>query len=168
MGEDVALGQAPVLAGGRNSAGVETLFLDQLAHRRRLGYRRRAAAGSDLRDGLDGRFGHGLDRRFGHDLFGRARRGAGAFLGNAAEQRPDLDVGARLGRDLGKHARGLGVDLERHLVGLELDQGLVHGDDIAGRLKPFGDGRLGDRFAKSGNDDVGGHEFPRFGDRAGL
>ena len=45
--------------------------------------------------------------------------------------------------------------LDRHLVGLELDQRLVDRDRIARLLEPFADGRLGDGFAERRDADFG-------------
>ena len=47
--------------------------------------------------------------------------------------------------------------LDRHLVGLELDQRLVGGDRIARLLEPFADGRLGHGFAQRRHADLGRH-----------
>ena len=53
------------------------------------------------------------------------------------------------------HAR---VDLDRHLVGLELDQRLVDRHRVARLHQPLGDGRLGDRFAQRRDLDLDGHD----------
>ena len=74
-----------------------------------------------------------------------------------AEQRADADRLAFLGGDLGERAGGRRRHLDRHLVGLELDQRLVGGDGVADLLEPFADGRFGDGFAEGGNADFGSH-----------
>ena len=79
-------------------------------------------------------------------------RRAGAFL-DLAEQRADRDGLAVLGGDLAEHAGRGRRHLDRHLVGLELDQRLVDGDRIARLLEPVADGRLGHRFAERGDAD---------------
>ena len=86
----------------------------------------------------------------------RRRSAAGAAAAAAApaalsdaEQRADRHRLAGLGDDLGQHAGGRRVDLERHLVGLEFDQRLVGLDGVAALLEPFADGRLGDRTRRA-------------------
>src|SRR6185369_14741144 len=65
--------------------------------------------------------------------------------------------GAGGGADLAQPSAGAGIDLQGHLVRLELEQRLVALDGIAHRLGPFGDGRLGHGFAEGGDDDIGCH-----------
>ena len=72
----------------------------------------------------------------------------------------DADRLTFLGDDLAKHAGGRRVDLERHLVGFELDQGLVGLHRIAGLLEPLADGRLGNGLAEGGYADFGRHVRP--------
>ena len=109
-------------------------------------------------------FGGGAElARLGGGLLGAAALGlaAAGFAGapravlDLAEQRADRDGLAVLGGDLGEHAGGRRRHLDRHLVGLELDQRLVDRDGIARLLEPFADGRLGDGFAEGGNADFG-------------
>ena len=103
-------------------------------------------------------FGRGADRRgrvfWSGRPVGAAAAGAGAraFL-DLAEQRADRDGLAVLGGDLGEHAGGRRRHLDRHLVGLELDQRLVDRDRIARLLEPLADRRLGHRFAERRNAD---------------
>ena len=89
---------------------------------------------------------------------GLARR-AGALL-DLAEQRADRDGLAVLGGDVGQHAGGRRRHLDRHLVGLELDQRLVDRDRFARLLEPLADGRLGDGFAERGNADFSHGQCP--------
>ncbi len=76
---------------------------------------------------------------------GLGRLGLAVALADGAEQRADGDGLARLHRDLRQHAGGGRRHLDRHLVGLELDQGLGGGDRVAGLLEPLADRRLDDR-----------------------
>ena len=98
---------------------------------------------------------------FGRGAARRASGAAGARLGGAravgdlTEQRADRDRLAVLGGDRAEHAGGRRRDLDRHLVGLELDQRLVDRDRIARLLEPLADRRLGHRFAERGHADVG-------------
>jgi hypothetical protein len=57
----------------------------------------------------------------------------------------------------GPDAGGRGGDLQRHLVGLKLDQRLVHGDGVADLLQPVADGGLGHRLAEGWNPDFSRH-----------
>src|SRR5205085_434630 len=82
--------------------------------------------------GSRGRFCGGRRRRL------RSRR-RGAVIDHA-EQRADRDRVAVLGRDLAEHAGGRRGHLDRHLVGLEFDQRLVHRHGLAGLLEPAADG----------------------------
>ena len=101
---------------------------------------------------VDGRGRVGLlvrpPQRRGRGLAGRAC----AFL-DLSEQRADGDRLAVLGRDVAEHAGGGRRHLDRHLVGLELDQRLVDRDRIARLLEPLADGRLGHGFAERGHAD---------------
>ena len=74
-----------------------------------------------------------------------------------AEQGTHRDVLAGAGDDVGKRARGLGTDLDRDLVGLELDQRLVTRDHRARRLQPAGDSGLGNGFTQARDGDVDRH-----------
>ena len=55
--------------------------------------------------------------------------------------------------------------LDRHLVGFQLDERLVHGDRVARLLEPFADRRLGHRLAKSGHANLSHGLIPRSPDR---
>ena len=114
-----------------------------------LGGRRRGRHGRRGRLGGDGGGGRGsCDRRW-------LRRSAPCQ--NLAEQSADADGFAVLGGDLGQHARRGGVDFQRHLVGFEFDERLVSLHGFALLLEPLPDGRLGDRFAESGNANFSSH-----------
>jgi hypothetical protein len=91
------------------------------------------------------------------------RLGGGRALAllDRAEDRADLDLGALLDRDLRQAAAGRGVELERDLVGLQLDDRLVRLDLLADLLEPFGDRGLGDRFAEGRDLDLHAHVSPR-------
>src|SRR6267143_1474685 len=89
---------------------------------------------------------------------GEGGRSAGAVL-DLTEQRADRDGVAVLGRHVGKHAGGGRRHLDRHLVGLELDQRLVDRDGVARLLEPAADRRLADRFAEGGNADLSHRAF---------
>ena len=99
--------------------------------------------------------GLALARCRGGGRCGSRRRGDAIGLGDHPEHGADLDGGAGGGADLAQTPAGAGIDLQRHLVGLELEQRLVALDGIAHRLDPFGDGRLGHGFAEGGDDDIG-------------
>ena len=94
---------------------------------------------------------------------GGSRRGSGpcgtGTIGDLTEQRADRDGVAVLRRDLAEHAGRGRRHLDRHLVGLEFDQGLVDGDGIAGFLEPLADGGFGDGLAECRNADFG-HDVP--------
>ncbi len=146
--QHVALGQSSVLAACCDSCRVEVVFFNQLAYRRRqrlrFGYLRRGRCWF----WSGGRFG--CRRRF----FGGGRA---LTLGNGTQERSDLDVGAFGGRNLAERPGCRGVDLQRHLVGFQLEQRLVRCYGIADRLEPFGDRRLGNRFTQDGNLDLCRH-----------
>ena len=139
-------------------AGIDAGFGGELAHRRRQRRRRQPAPLARRRA-----FGGGgcWRRRRGCVAgCGLRRRGAGAFL-DLAEQRADGDGVAVLGGDVAEHAGGRRRHLDRHLVGLELDQRLVDRDRVARLLEPFADGRLGHQFAERGHADFS-HDLPAF------
>jgi hypothetical protein len=64
---------------------------------------------------------------------------------------------AVLGNDLRQNASRRRRYLDRHLVGLQLDQRFVGSHEIAAPFEPFPDGGLGYRFTKRGNPNFG-HE----------
>src|SRR3546814_669104 len=85
----------------------------------------------------------------------RLRRGRRTGAGREdAEHGADLDRRALFRRDRLQRARGRRVDLQGHLVGLQLKQRLVGSGGLAGPLQPLGDRRLGHRFAERRHGDV--------------
>src|SRR6202041_841306 len=82
-----------------------------------------------------------------------------AFI-DQAEQGADRDGLAVLGGDLAERSGGRRRDLDRDLVGLELDQGLVDGNRIACLLEPAADGGLGHGFAERRNANFSHNLFP--------
>ena len=172
-GEHVALGQPAVLAARRDLRGVEAVLLDELAHRRRQGLRRcGAAAGALARRGRR-RLRPVAPRPpaaaasarpwarpavIGASALavGFAAAGAVAFA-DGAQDPADLDLGALVGGDRLQRAAGRGVDLDRHLVGFQLDQRLVGRHRVADRLEPLRHGRFGYRLAQRRHDDVCRH-----------
>ena len=88
---------------------------------------------------------------------------AGVLTEILAPEGENVEEGALLhvlafGRqDLGQHAGHAGVDLQGHLVGLQLHQGLVQRDRLARLLQPLGHGRFTDRFAQGRHHDIHRH-----------
>ena len=72
--------------------------------------------------------------------------GGGTFVDDP-QQSVDQDFRAFGRRDGFQGAGDRRVDLDRDLVRLQFDQGLVDGNGVAGGLEPLGDGRFGHRFA---------------------
>jgi len=97
----------------------------------------------------------GLGRR-GSRLGGGPRR---AII-DLSEQRADRDGLTILGNDIAERARGRRRDFDRDLVGLELDQGLIHRHGIAGLLEPAANGGLGHGFAERRNTNFSHRLFP--------
>ncbi len=176
IGQHIALGQPAAAARRRDLARDQAVFRDQLLDRRR--HRRRAGLGGGRRDhqrrprrrraarrrlGLDRlrprlrRFlAHIRRRRFFRRLFFRCvldRLVGGRAFRDRAQQRAHLDIVALGDRLALEHAGRRRRHLDRHLVGLELDQRLVGGDRLAGLLQPAGDRGLGDGFAQGRDDD---------------
>ena len=85
---------------------------------------------------------------------------AGAFA-DGAEQRADGDRLPLRDLDLAQHARRRRRHLDRHLVGLELDQRLVGLDRVARLLEPLADGRLGHALAQRRHVDLDRHRSHR-------
>jgi hypothetical protein len=145
---------------------LEPVLLDQLAHRGpRALEQRDVAAGRGSRSGrsrdtrgrglrLCPRLGLRHSRRLLRLGGGRCLGGA---LADAAEQCADGDIGAFADDDLGERAGRGCVHFERHLVGLELDQRIVHGDAVADLLEPARHGRFGHRLAQRGHFDLARH-----------
>ena len=120
------------------ASGLGRLLLRGLLLRR-LGLRLRLGLGLRLgRGGLGGCLVVG-----GAGVAGADHRQLGADLDGLVLLDLDLQQGARDGRG------DLGVDL----VGGDLEQRLVHGDLVADRLQPAGDGALGDGLAERGERD---------------
>src|ERR1700727_1748139 len=93
----------------------------------------------------------------------RSRR----YARELAEQRADRDRLTGLGGDLTQDPRARRVDLERHLVGLQLHQRLVGLHRIAGLLEPFADGCFADRLPQRWDTDLSRH-FNRAARRPSL
>ena len=135
-GQHVALGDAAILAGAGNGGGIDAAFGGEFSNRRRQRrIRRRGLRSRSRRGGGSGRGGGGLGGRGGAACAPPARA-----VVDLAEQRADGDGLAVLGRDLAEHAGGRRRDFDGDLVGLELDQRLVHRDGVAGLLEPAADG----------------------------
>ena len=95
---------------------------------------------------------------------GRRRRsglGGNRAVIDLSEQRADGNGLAVLGGDLAEHAGGRRRDFDGDLVGLELDQGLVHRHGIAGLLEPAADRGLGHGLAERRNANVSHGIFPQ-------
>src|SRR4051794_32354248 len=75
------------------------------------------------------------------------------------EHRAGHGVGAAFEQDLAQHARRRSGDLHRHLVGFELDQGVVLLDPIADLPQPGADHRLGS-FLLGGDEDFDHRQNP--------
>ena len=95
---------------------------------------------------------------------GSARGGGGGFrfrggghLDDGAEGRIDVDGLALRREDLAEGALERGGQLGGDLLRLDLAEGLIEGDAVAGLLEPLEDGALGDALAKLGHGD-GGHQ----------
>ena len=82
------------------------------------------------------------------------------LLDDRAEQGADLDLATFLDGDLREHAAGRGVELQGHLVRLQLDQRLIGRHRIADLLEPSRDGRFGDRSAQTWHSDLHAHRLP--------
>ena len=151
--QHVALGDAAVLAGAGHGRRIHAGFGGELAHRRRqrhVGGRRRREQLARLRFAAARPAAPAVRPAFAAGLCGSARRRTGALL-DLAEQRADGDRFAVLDRNLGEHAGGRRRHLDRHLVGLKLDQRLVDRDRVARLLEPFADRRFGHRLAERGH-----------------
>ena len=143
-GERVALGQAAVLAGALHGGGVEPRLrhdaLDggrqRLRRAGRGGLRRRL--GGFLRGGR--LVGGGLLAGAGGLLDGRSRTAAGSRPADARDHLVGRHGVAVVGEDLRQHAVRRRGDLDRHLVGLDLDQHFVAFDGVADLLAPATDG----------------------------
>src|SRR6185437_3293763 len=149
LGQHIALGQSPILAAGGDGARLELVLLDQATNRRTRAFEqriRRRALGI-CRRGLSGRGlnGSGLGRRG----FRRRRRRFAPRIADDTEKPANADIGPFRNGHRSERAGGGRIDLERHLVGFELDEGVVDRDAVADLLEPLGNRSLGDRFAQS-------------------
>ena len=131
-GQHVALGDAAVLAGARHGRGIDAALRGEFSNRRRQ--RRIGCCSLRSRSRRGGGSGCSLGR-----CGGRLRRARGTFV-DLPEQRADGNRLAVLGRDLAEHTGGWRRHFDGDLVGLELDQRLVHRDGVAGLLEPAADG----------------------------
>ena len=149
-GQHVALGDAAILAGAGNGGGIDAALGGEFAHRRR----QRRVRGRSLRSRAQVRRQPARPR--GPRPW-RARRRAWRqrrAVSDLAEQRADGNGLAVLGGDLAEHAGGRRRDLDGDLVGLELDQRLVHRHGVAGLLEPAADGGLRHGLAERRNANV--------------
>ena len=147
IGQHVALEHLAALARAGDVVDVDAAIGGVLG-----GGRRGRRAGAGRRGSGRGRRSRGRQRR--------TAAGAAAAPAPSAiwpSSAPGVDGLAVLGDDFRQHAGGRRVDLERDLVGFELDQGLVGLDGVAGLLEPAADGRFGNGFAEGGNADFSGH-----------
>ena len=141
MCQHVALGQPPAFSGSGDCRGVEPVLVHQLAYR-----------------GRQRRFGRGR-RRLGSGGGTRSRRATPAGRLDRAQYGSHFD-GLALGHlDRAEHSGGGGGHFQGDLVGLQLDEGLVDRDRVAGRFEPLGNRRLGHRFAERGYHDLGCHRL---------
>ena len=155
--EHVALGQAAVLAGGRDARCGSSLFsVDQLAHGRRQPVGAGAAVGGRSPGagcGAVGRRWRG-GRRGARALRGRRGRRRRRRLGDHAEHRADLDGGAVAARGSRPACRRSAHGPPASPCRSRARPAARRRDRLADRLQPFRDGRLGHRFAERGNDDI--------------
>ena len=139
--------------------GIDAAFGGELAHRRRQRRVRRPAPSARQR-----RRGAAAAAAGGAAALAGAAAGLAAARRRAvidlAEQRADRDGLAVLGRDLAEHAGGRRRHFDGDLVGLELDQRLVHRHGIAGLLEPAADGGLGHGLAERRNANFSHGLFP--------
>ena len=85
---------------------------------------------------------------------------AGRTYIDLPKQRADGDGLAVLGRDLAEHTGGRRRHFDGDLVGLELDQRLVHRDGVAGFLEPAADGCFRHGLAERRNTNFSHGIFP--------
>ena len=153
MGQNVSLGQPAVDAGPVDHGRVQIVFLDKTPYRGR----QRVIARRRRRRGLRNRRGHrffaGLLR-----LDRRCLRGhRGVALVQDREAGANLDAGAFGGDDRSQRAGRRGRHLERHLVGLKLDNRLVCGHRVAGGLDPARHRRVSNGLAEGWDSDFNRH-----------
>ena len=142
--QHVAFGDLSMQAGAADFRRVDAAFRRYLSYRGRHRHFRRPLW--SRRRLLRGFCGFCCRRR----CFGRS---TGPFL-DLAKQRADGDGIAVLHGNVRQYARCRSGHLERHLVGLKLDQRLIDRHRIARLLEPFSDGRFRHGFAEGGHADV--------------
>ena len=143
-------------SGRRNPLRVEGCLFDQLADRGPRAFQRPLPLTVPLRGPLPLPTGAGRGA-FLLPLSARGVRGYCRPVGDSTEEGADRDVGALRGQDFRERSRGGCGNLERHLVGFELGDRLVHGDRLARLLKPFRNGRFGDRLTEARHLYLGRH-----------
>ena len=146
MGQNVGLGQPAIDAGPVNRRRVQIVFLNKTAYRRR----QRVIARRDRRGH---RFFPGLLRLGG----GRLRSHRCVALVQDRKAGANLDACAFGGNDLSQRAGRRGRHLERHLVGLKLDNRLVGGHRVAGGLDPARHRRVSNGLAEGWDSDFNRH-----------
>ncbi len=154
-GEGVALGDASILAGGRDLRRIDPGLGHDALNRRRQGHgggcdgRRCGSRSRDGRQGWGGSLGRGRRRNAG-----RRRRGRAAV----ADVAQHLARGHRVAladRDVLQHAVSAGRDFQRDLLRLQLDQDLVLLDRLARLLGPARHRGFGDGLSQRRRQDVG-------------
>ena len=94
-----------------------------------------------------------------------ARSGRSIAFGDLAEQRAETDGLAVLGDDFSQNARDRRRDFDGHLVGFQLDEGLVGLDGVTDLLEPGANSGFADGFAEGGYADFSGHDLNSVGQR---
>src|SRR5262249_30038996 len=169
MRQHIALRQPTTAPAAANRLRIELMLVDQATHGRRerlCGLRRRLSGRRWRRRRSGRRLCHGTLLRGGDSPWprrggrGRGSRGrrlrSGARTVDACNDIADVDGGAFPGDDRDAAGAWSG-DLDAGFVGLELEQRLVGGDDVACLLEPAHDHTLGDRFTEGGYLYVNGH-----------
>ena len=169
-GEHVLFADPSALAGPGNGGEVYAVFPRHAPHERRtarltadaLGARplpidrgrRRSGGGLTAAIGLRstgwGRFARRLLRLAGRPDF--------AFRRNPADDGVHHDGFALRNQDLYEMPGERRGDLGIHLVGRDVEEGIIPFDGVADRDPPLGDRPLGDALPHLGHDDVAGHE----------
>ena len=154
----IGFGDTAVLAGGGDLLRRKAALGGELARSRarplKCGRRNRLRLWRGCSRCGRGGLRRGLGRR-------RWSRSGFARAVDGAEHAADVDIGALGNANLGQHAGGRSVHLQRHLVGLELDHGIIDRHRLAKLLEPLRDRGLGHGFAQRGNFDLGRHASPR-------
>jgi hypothetical protein len=136
-GEHVAFGHAAVFARAGHRACGQLVVGHDLGSRRHGHASHGATAGSQCRHGCGSRSSRGGCRGFG------TRHSLGVYAGDQLLGGDGAAVGHQ---QLGQHAGGRGGHFHHHLVGLDLDEDLIHGHGFAGLFLPFQQGGLGHGF----------------------